>query len=268
MEELLTSVNAEQVSDEGSHTEQAAQAEPTAQPVIPAEEAKPESVKEEAATPQGDKTEQSPEENSAFAAQRRAREAAEAKAAKLEADYQIAREFGSEYGVYSNEDIKEKFGAMGIETAEQLKAAIERERMAKEGLDPDLIEKKVKEHPLVKKAEADAKRAENFAEYEKWYRETIDEKFMDIKDIPKPVMDAFNSGKSMKTAYIEYAFEKRLKQEKTEKANVATAAASTGSAKGEGPVENLELTDESIAAMTDKQRISRWADIKAHYKMK
>lgn len=130
MDELLTSVNAEQVSDESSQTEQVTS----------------ESVNGEVATPQNEKPVQSAEENAKYAAIRRE---AEQKAAAKAKDEMIAEMYGESHGIYTYADYQKAL-------AEQ-KAAEERQQFQDEtGLDPNriqpLIEKAVAEHPTVKQA--------------------------------------------------------------------------------------------------------------------
>lgn len=93
---------------------------------------------------------QSPQENAAFADMRRRLEATESKTSKLEKDYTIAKKYGSDYGVYSEDDIAARYGtANGIYTLEQLEAAIEQENQKKQyqesGYDPKVIKDFIKE---------------------------------------------------------------------------------------------------------------------------
>jgi hypothetical protein len=93
---------------------------------------------------------QSKEENAKYAAARREAERkaaeAQARAAKLERDNAISREY-SEYGVHSEEDIRTKFN-MSVEEFEQ---AVIKRKMEDSGMDPNLIEKAMEKHPLFKK---------------------------------------------------------------------------------------------------------------------
>ena len=105
---------------------------------------------------------QTPQENAAFADMRRRLEAAENKANKVEKDHAIAKKYGTDYGVYSEEDIAEKYGAQyGITTLSQLEAAIESEAQRAQsqqaGIDPDvidkLLEKKLSNNPVIKQTQ-------------------------------------------------------------------------------------------------------------------
>jgi hypothetical protein len=105
---------------------------------------------------------QTQQENAAFADMRRRLEAAESKANKVEKDHAIAKKYGTDYGVYSEEDIAERYGTQyGITTLEQLDAAIEREtqrvQSQQAGIDPDvidkLLEKKLSNNPVIKQTQ-------------------------------------------------------------------------------------------------------------------
>ena len=50
-------------------------------------------------------------------------------------------------------------------------------------------------------------------------------------------------------------------------ANQANAAASTGSVKAQAPPKG-PLTEEMVEAMTDKERMARWPEIRKLYNMK
>jgi hypothetical protein len=105
---------------------------------------------------------QTPAENAAFADMRRRLEATETRANKIEKDHTVARKYGKEYEVYSEEDISAKFGeSHGIKTLEQFEAAIEQEKQRqqyeKSGIDPKAIEKlledKLSNNPVIKQTQ-------------------------------------------------------------------------------------------------------------------
>jgi hypothetical protein len=107
--------------------------------------------------PEPAKPVQDNEENARYAAARReseriAREAQE-KAARLERDNMIARKYSKDYEVYSEEDIKARFGANGINTLEDFEREIQSQALREAGLDPDIINQAVKNHPAIKQAE-------------------------------------------------------------------------------------------------------------------
>lgn len=103
------------------------------------------------------KAKQDVEENAKYAAARREAERlateAQHKAAKLERDNMVARKYSKDYEVYSEEDIKAKFGANGINTLEDLEREIQSQALREAGLDPNIINEAVSNHPAVKQAE-------------------------------------------------------------------------------------------------------------------
>lgn len=102
------------------------------------------------------KAKQDVEENAKYAAARKDAERkmleSEQRAAKLERDNSIARKYGAEYGVYSDEDIKRQYGERGINNLEELEAAIQTEKYKEAGIDPNIINEIVSNHPAIKEA--------------------------------------------------------------------------------------------------------------------
>lgn len=86
---------------------------------------------------------QDKETNSAFAEMRRARETAEKQASQAQKDLGIARKYGSEYGIYSESDIANTYGAShGITTFEQFEQALKSQQEAERmNVDPELYRK-------------------------------------------------------------------------------------------------------------------------------
>lgn len=122
MDENLTSVNAEQVSDESSQTE------------TQVEQVNSESENSGVATLQNEKTAQSAEENAKYAQVRREAEQKAYTKAQAETqkaiDSEYSRLYGTEYGIHSKADYDKA-------VAEQ-QATEERERIQEEtGIDPD-----------------------------------------------------------------------------------------------------------------------------------
>ena len=102
------------------------------------------------------KPKQSKEVDSAFAEIRRKAELAEKRAndleAKLAMDAKIRNEF-ADYGVASEEDISKKYGeSHGIHTYEDMQRAVLNEQYREQGIDPDMINKMIEEHPAIKEA--------------------------------------------------------------------------------------------------------------------
>jgi hypothetical protein len=134
-----------------------------------------ESVTSEVADP---KPIQSPDENAKYAAARRESEriAAEAqqRVAKLERDNTISRKYGTAYEVHSEDDIKAKFGDRGINTLEQFEQELQAEELRSAGLDPNLINNAVKNHPLFMQAEQWAEEMRQ-QKQEKFIKDSLDE---------------------------------------------------------------------------------------------
>jgi hypothetical protein len=215
-----STVNAEPVVNVEPHIEQVTNNEPV------------NAGEKEVAQPT-EKPVQTPEENAKFAEMRRAREAAEARAAKVEKDYSIAQKYGRDYGVFSEEDIAANYSHLGITTMEQFEQAVERQKMIDRGIDPDILASEIENHPKVKQAMEKEKQAKNFGEFEAWYTENVG-KMPDLDKLPQPVIDAFFKGESMKTAFMEWDYKNfREKQQATE-TNKKNAASTTGSLTGNG----------------------------------
>jgi hypothetical protein len=77
--------------------------------------------------------------NSAFAEMRRQKEALERETSQVKRDYEIAKKYSKEYGIYSESDIAKLYGTThGITTLEQLENVIEAEN---KNIDPELYQK-------------------------------------------------------------------------------------------------------------------------------
>lgn len=96
---------------------------------------------------------QSDDENAKYAAARREGET-KAKAAedKRVRDIDIAKKYSKDYDVFCEEDIAEKYGDNGIKTLEDLENAILQESYKNAGIDPELINQAINNHPVVKQA--------------------------------------------------------------------------------------------------------------------
>jgi len=133
-------------------------------------------------------TRQTPEQNAAFAEMRRKAEAAERKAADLETqrkrDQEIARKYGKEYGVYSDADVAAQYGkSHGINTVEEFEAALQKEEYKAKGVDPDLINELVANHPDIKAAKAQQGQAAINAEIKELADEYPDLKVKTLADM-------------------------------------------------------------------------------------
>jgi hypothetical protein len=100
---------------------------------------------------------QTPEQNAAFAELRRRSEAAERRVAEVEAqrqrDREIARKYGKDYGIYSDDDVAAQYGqSHGLTTVEEFEAALQRQEYQARGVDTDLIDQLVNNHPAIQAA--------------------------------------------------------------------------------------------------------------------
>jgi hypothetical protein len=263
MEESISTVNAEPVST--VETQETVQVETNVDSVN-ADNGEVES------TQQIEKPVQSKEENAHFAEQRRAREAAESKAVALERDYFIAKTYGKDYEIYSEGDIAEKYGHLGITTLDQFKEAVRFEEMKEKGIDPDEIKKYVNEDPDVKAAREWKEQQKKNAVYEEFFQYFKEENGRDFdttKDtIPQEVWDSVNKGKSLVDAYAIHESKQLKAKLKALETNTLNAESSTGSVTGNGTTKETQLTPEMIENMTDKERMSRWKEIKQVLGMK
>ncbi|MFA5880556.1 MAG: hypothetical protein WC834_00045 [Eubacteriales bacterium] len=91
---------------------------------------------------------------------------------------------------------------------------------------------------------------------------------VEAKDIPKNVWDEVYKGKSLVGEYAQHELQLLRQKIQAGQVNQDTANASPGSITGNGPVANVALTEESIANMTDNERIARWPEIKKALGMK
>lgn len=146
-----------------------------------------------------DPAKQSEEDNAKYAAARREAEKkakeAEQKAAKLERDNTIARKYGAEYGVYSEADIKEK---LGYNTLEDLEKAIQDQQYRDAGIDPELIDSRINNHPVVKQAQTYVQQLE-----QQQRQERINQ---DINNLHKEFPGAFDHIKEEQDIYNDPKF--------------------------------------------------------------
>lgn len=94
--------------------------------------------------------------NQEFAEQRRkeALEVERQKNAALARNYDIAKKYGADYGVFSDADIAAKFGqSHGITNLEQFETALRNQQYQEAGVDPSVINELIGSHPTVQKAE-------------------------------------------------------------------------------------------------------------------
>ena len=107
------------------------------------------------------KVKQTPEQDRAYAELRRSKEAAEKRANEVESlrkrDQEIAKKYGPTYNIYSDADVEAQWGkSHGIKTVAEFEAALQKQEQEKEykeaGIDPEVINRIINDHPDVKKA--------------------------------------------------------------------------------------------------------------------
>jgi hypothetical protein len=86
--------------------------------------------------------------------------------------------------------------------------------------------------------------------------------------LPQPVIEAFHKGESMRAAFMEHDYKQIRTKQKAAEVNQANASSSTGSVTGNGSVKDVTLTEEMIGNMSDKERMSRWSEVKKVLGMK
>jgi hypothetical protein len=128
-------------------------------------------------------TKQTPEQNAAFAQMRRDADQAKREAEQAKRDVSIAKKYGQEYGVFSEEDIAAKWGAQGIKTLADMEAALQKEEYKAKGIDPDLINELVANHPDIKAAKAQQGQAVINAELSELASEYPDLKINTLADM-------------------------------------------------------------------------------------
>lgn len=213
------------------------------------------------------------ETNAAFAEQRRAREAAEEEAETLRRDFEISKQYGADYGVHSLEDITDKYGFVNVEEFTQsIEEQEMRERFAESGVAEDDINDIVEKHPLIKEAkklkqqEQERQEMNAFLDY---FRTLNEREFDGTKDkLPQEVWDSVKQGKKLVDAYAIYENKELTKRLKAVETNTHNAESSTGSVTVQGGEQENALTEEKINAMTDRERMHKWAEIKKFYNIK
>jgi hypothetical protein len=258
MDELLTSVNAEQVSDESSQIEQEVS----------------ESGNGEVATPQNDKPVQSAEENAKYAQVRRE---AEQSARTKALDEFIAKEGYT----YNGQPITTYEEYQRIKA--EVDAADEKAKFQEaNGFDPDVIkpvvEQMLKSDPRYQRLEQMEKEANITAAVSKFSEEFPDLGIKTFDDIAKlPNIDKVHEYVNNNRLSLNEAYKlanhgdvisktAQTAQQEAIKKIAANGASSPGSLSN--VAEETLLTEEAIEKMTDKERMANWKQIRKVYNMK
>ena len=229
------------------------------------------------------KPKQTAEMNSIFADNRRKLEAAEKRANDAETqrttDREVAKKYGQQYGVFSDADVAEKYGqSHGVNTIAEFETALRNEEYTKAGIDPEMINKIVNEHPSIKRAEA-AEQANIKSQQDRFLVDSFSEltkEFPDMakaEDVPVDVWRKWNNGSSGITLADAYALVNR--KEITAKQADATKQATLNSIQGKGHLQGngkgvegdtVRVPDDVMEMYKRFNPKQTTEQIKAHYK--
>jgi hypothetical protein len=110
------------------------------------------------------------DENAKYAAARReAEKRLKEVESKAQKDKDIAKKYSKEYDVFSEEDIKEKFDM----SLDEFENALLQQEYKNAGIDPELINKAITNHPVVKQAETYVNRLQE-TQRQQWIKEDIE----------------------------------------------------------------------------------------------
>lgn len=153
-----------------------------------------------------EKPKQDSETNKAFQKMRQELEAAQS-LMKRNAD--IARKYGAEYGVFSEEDISAQFGdSHGIHTLEEFEQQLQYDAYREKGIDPDEIRQIVDNHPdlvAARQMRQDQLLLTNFQELQSEYPDLVKE----ANDVPAEVWSKWNNGQNGLTLAEAYTLVNR-----------------------------------------------------------
>ena len=229
------------------------------------------------------KPKQTPEQDRAYAELRRSKEAAEKRAIEVETlrkrDQEIARKYGKEYNVYSDADVEAQWGKThGIKTVAEFEAALQREEYQAKGIDPDLINKLIEDHPAIKQAkeqeqariqaEQDRFLVDSFGELTKEYPDITK-----VEDVPADVWKKWNGGSTGLSLVDSFYLvnRKEIIAKQTDATRQATLNNIQGKkhVKGNGSGTDVDTTrvPDDVLAMYKKFNPGKTLDeYKAHYK--
>jgi hypothetical protein len=185
---------------------------------------------------------QTAEQDRFFADNRRKLDAAEKRANDAEAqrtsDREIAKKYGQQYGVFSDADVAEKYGkSHGVNTIAEFETALRNEEYTKAGIDPEMINKLINEHPAIKEAR-EAKEANTKSQQDRFLVDSFSELTKEFpsmakaEDVPADVWRKWNNGSSGITLADAYALVNR--KEITAKQAESTKQATLNSIQGKG----------------------------------
>jgi membrane protein involved in colicin uptake len=225
---------------------------------------------------------QTAEQDRFFADNRRKLEAAEKRATDAEAqrqtDHENAKKY-AQYGVFNDADVAEKYGkSNGINTIAELETALRNEEYTKAGIDPEMINKLINEHPAIKEAR-EAKEANQKSQQDRFLVDSFSELTKEFpsmakaEDVPADVWRKWNNGSSGITLADAYALVNR--KEITAKQADATKQATLNSIQGKGHLQGngkgvegdtVRIDDETMALYKRMNPKATTEQIKAYHK--
>lgn len=213
------------------------------------------------------------DENAKYAAARReAEEKAKRIEQKLQQNSYISKAYGRDYEVYSEEDIQTRYGM----TFDQFEHAIKRQQYEQQGINPDLINEIINEHPDIKQAREEKRNAYLVKEYNSLLAELKDEGLSDLvkspEDIPETVFTKWNEGKNGLSLAETFFLENRKKISSEKVAAAKQAALNSVNSKSHLKANGSGVEIDSINIPGETMKLYKsWfpkmseSDIKKHY---
>ena len=226
---------------------------------------------------------QTAEQDRFFADNRRKLDAAEKRAndaeSQRQSDREIAKKYGQQYGVFSDADVAEKYGkSHGVNTIAEFETALRNEEYTKAGIDPEMINKLINEHPAIREAR-EAKEANQKSQQDRFLVDSFSEltkEFPDMakaEDVPVDVWRKWNNGSAGITLADAYALVNR--KEITAKQAESTKQATLNSIQGKGHLQGngkgvegdtVRVPDDVMEMYKRFNPKQTTEQIKAHYK--
>ena len=215
--------------------------------------------------------------NKEFAEQRRkeALDAERQKNAKLARDYDIAKKYGGEYGIFSEDDIAAKYGAsLGIYNLQQFETALLNQQYQEKGIDPYMINQLIESHPAIRQAkqsQIQSQLKEDFEELKTQFPESGLKNLEDLTTLPtyQAICDKVRRGYSLADAYESTnRAELRSKQQAAAKQktlnNINSKQHLNTEGDGSGDVNDVHIPEETMRMYIDMGMSKKQAQ--AHYK--
>lgn len=168
-------------------------------------------------------------------------------------------------------ELEKELGVPRTEVIKQWREQREQERIAKiaedEGIDEKAAKKLFEAEQIKAEREAEQRKKQLEEETKKQREERLEQEedafhkaFPNVKneDVPQPVLDQWNNGIPLVTAYENHTLKEQIKtmEEKLNAAEVnkANAEKSMGAVESKGDTKPIEFTADSVKKMTSEQR--------------